>query len=121
RVDAVEAGDVDAVFVRVGAPAVMGVDAAGLAEPVLRRAGVESVEREVVRAFHDSNAIEGSGDRNRAPPSAKRTIAAPCRAEAVAQLDRKLDRAAVAGRTVRAAGFGQHQRLRRMVGIRDGA
>src|SRR5690606_8450681 len=50
RADAVETGGVDAVFVGVRAAAVVGVDAAARTEIMQRRAGVETVERQDVRA-----------------------------------------------------------------------
>ena len=82
RVDAIEVGGVHPVFVRVRAAPVVGVDAAGLAEPVLRRAGAPLVERQVVGALDDRDPVERCGDRDRAAAaqneqSQRRAVARP--------------------------------------------
>ena len=62
RVLAVDAAEIDAVFIGVRAALVVGVDPAGLAEIVLCRAGAPAVEREVVGAFGDGQARERNAD-----------------------------------------------------------
>src|SRR5690606_9539440 len=53
RVDAFEAGDVHAVFVRAHAALVMRVDAADAAKIVLRDPGVPLIERQLVATTRD--------------------------------------------------------------------
>ena len=65
RVHAFDAGGIDAVFVRVRAALVVGVDAAGPAKIVFRGFRAPLVERQVVRAFNDPDSIERCGQRNR--------------------------------------------------------
>ncbi len=43
RIDAVENGDIDAIFIGIGAALVVGVDAADLAEPMFRRMAAELI------------------------------------------------------------------------------
>jgi len=58
RADTLQAGDVDAVLVRIGAAAMVGVDAAFRTEVVLRRAGIEAVACQRVLAGIDCNAAD---------------------------------------------------------------
>ena len=50
---ALQAGNVDPVLIGIRAPLVMGVDAAFRAKVMLRRHGVELIERQKVRALAD--------------------------------------------------------------------
>jgi hypothetical protein len=58
RTDALEAGDTNAVLIRIRAAAMMGVDAAPRAEIVLRRAGIETIDRQRILARVDGDAAD---------------------------------------------------------------
>lgn len=70
RADAFQAGDIDAVLVRIGATLVVGVDAAARAEEVLRGSGVEAVAGQGVLALKDFDAARLRGDDDRAAHAA---------------------------------------------------
>jgi hypothetical protein len=98
--DALDTGDVDAELVGVRAALMMGVDAAGLAEIVFRRAGVELVERQIVFALNELDIRKLRRHRGRTAHPAIGTGAAPDRIELVRQPKPEPDGAAMAGRIV---------------------
>jgi hypothetical protein len=115
--DAVQAGDVDAVLVRIGPALVVGVDAAARAEEVLGRAGVESIARQGVLALKNFDATHLRGDDDRAAHAAVGAIAAERGLEAVAERRLEANRAAMAlaGHDVRCI---CHDALRLLSGAR---
>src|SRR5690606_5460169 len=91
-----EAGDVDAIGVRVRAALVEGVGATLRAEVVLRRSRIELVQRQQVLALYDRQAVERRADSDRALHRADRAVAARA-AQLDGQLDGETNRAAVTG------------------------
>lgn len=53
RTDTLYAGDVDAKLTGVGAPLMMGVDPASLAEIMLRCPSIELIKRQIILAFDE--------------------------------------------------------------------
>ena len=84
---AFDAGDVDTELVRVRAALMVGIDAAGLAEIMLCRAGVELVERQIVFAFYELDIRKLSRDGDGAAHAAVGAGAAANRVEFVRQPD----------------------------------
>jgi hypothetical protein len=96
RADAFQAGDIDAVLVRIGATLVVGVDAAARAEEVLGRSGVESIARQGLLAAEKLDAACLRRDDDRAAHAATGAIAAQGGVEAVAERRLEADRTAMA-------------------------
>src|SRR5689334_25389320 len=94
RVDALEAADVHAPQLRRHPRTMEGVDAADLAEVVLRHPGVELVQREELLAGEQPEALLGNAGHHRAAPPAERAVA-PVRG-VERGLDLELDLLAVA-------------------------
>src|ERR1700733_8504758 len=78
-----QAGGVDAVLVRVRAPAVVGVDAAGRTEIMLGDPGVELVARQPLLAPGELDVADPRGQGDGAAHPAVRTVAAPRGGEAL--------------------------------------
>ena len=56
--DALDAGHINAELARIRAALMMGVDATGFAKVVLRRMGIELIERQIVLALHEYDVIQ---------------------------------------------------------------
>src|SRR5690606_15187903 len=86
-----------AELTRIGAAAVMGVDAAHPAEIVLGHVGVELVAPQVLASAHDFQPVFGHAGGDGAAPAAHRAVAAARIDDAIGQVQAQFDRAAVAG------------------------
>ena len=100
---------------------VVGVDAANGTEVMFRGSGAPLVEGQMVRAPEDANAVERGRDGYSAAAAAERTIAAPCRPEAIGQSDLYFHGAAMAGQAVGGGDRWQGHLRRRIRGMVEGA
>ena len=94
-IDAFQAADIESVLIGIGPSLVVGIDAAIRAEIVLRRAGIELIEFQVLRAFDDAYAAQRhrSDDSSLAP--ANGAIASPGIHDAIGKIQFQLNRTAV--------------------------
>jgi hypothetical protein len=96
RAQPLQAGNVDAILLRIRSPLMMGVDPALRAEIVLGRVRVELIKRQQIFAGQDRDVSKIGRYRNGATHTADRAIATARGIQAVSQTDMKAHRATVA-------------------------
>ena len=114
RVNALQAANVVAVLVWVGAALMMSVDATVATEIVLCDARIELIELQVLCALEDTDAAQSHGSDNRAFAPADGAVAAAWADDAVWQVELQLHRATVTGSAMfglnlDAANFPEHR------------
>lgn len=97
KIDALDAGDIETILRRDTATLMVRVDATDAAEIMPCDLGVPLVERELVRATGNPQALQRDPGHDRALSAADRAVAAPDVLEAVYQVYLELHGLAVAG------------------------